>query len=155
MHYGIIIPDLQNAGICYRCTWGHLWATTIIVHISLCLVILSAKLVNLKQLYLSKQVLSGFNEPTQSKLVLCVLLKLYMYFIWNAWSHVPTKGDNRILILKNNVISSQLFRGVLVIVTFLRVLLVISTPSKKKKKKMHMHMHMHMCVCLCMSPSLW
>ena len=49
--------------------------------ISLCLVILSAKLVNLKQLYLSKQVLSGFNEPTQSKLVLCVLLKLYMYFI--------------------------------------------------------------------------
>ena len=32
MHYGIIIPDLQNAGICYRCTWGYLWATTIIVH---------------------------------------------------------------------------------------------------------------------------
>ena len=48
---------------------------------------------------------------------------------------MATKGDNRILILKNNVISSQLFRGVSVIVTFLRVLLVISTPSKKKKKK--------------------
>ena len=56
---------------------------------------------------------------------------------------MPTKGDNRILVLKNNVISSQLFRGVLVIVTFLHVLLVISTPSKKKKKKKNAHAHAH------------
>ena len=61
---------------------------------------------------------------------------------------MATKGDNKILILKNNVISSQLFRGVSVIVTFLRVLLVISTPSKKKKKKKNAHAHVRVFVCV-------
>ena len=63
---------------------------------------------------------------------------------------MATKGDNRILILKNNVISSQLFRGVSVIVTFLRALLVISTPSKKKKKKKKKCTCTCACVCVCL-----